>query len=488
MNLPVIQPSQVTVMIKPVGALCNLNCHYCYYLPTTSLYGHREHRMKLDTLEATFASILPRFADEVTIAWQGGEPTLAGLDFFEKMIAFQNKYKRPGQRVVHSLQTNGTLLDDAWCQFLHRHNFLIGLSVDGPPRFHDHYRLTRRDDGSHDQVLRGFHLLQKHRVEHNLLTVLNDRNVKAPEEIYGYLYNLGCRFMQFIPAIEWQQNDDGHFELQPFSPTGEAYGEFLCKIFDIWFEKHRHEVSVRLFDVVLNRLVLGQSPLCIMDASCHGQLTIEHDGSVFGCDHFVSRRWQLAKIGDPGWQNPVAANNAQQIALDFEDRGVDETVMEDLHAIRGRAAGQRVQADTAMPEQDDLDTHWFERVESQRLGVFAARKQNLPPQCLSCQYKPFCYGGCPKHRPSRGEVPEPSTLCDGYLMFFQHAMPRLQWLASFLLRNEQPPPPPSQTMRSPSRHTGQDVRPAVRVNTKMSRKQRRAEERAQAKAAAKSRR
>lgn len=430
MELPVVQPSNVTVMIKPVGALCNLDCHYCYYLPTTSLYEHREHRMSLDTLEAVFASILPRFADEVTIAWQGGEPTLAGLDFFRKAIEFQRKYQRPGQHVSHCLQTNGTLLDDAWCEFLRRHGFLIGLSIDGPARYHDHYRLTRRQKGSFEQVLRGLHLLQKHRVEHNLLTVLNDRNVKCPEEIYGFLYNLGCRHMQFIPAIEWLDKGDNQFELQPFSPRADAYGRFLCKVFDLWFERHRDHVSVRIFDVVLNRLVLGRTPLCIMDASCHGQLTLEHDGAVFGCDHFVNRRWQLGQIGDPAWRNPIAANNSQMIDLDFSDRSVDDHVM------------QQLQNSTAVADSGPrLDADWLDRVDRQRLGFFASRKQNLPEKCHACQWKAFCYGGCPKHRPSRGETPEPTALCEGYMMFFEHAMPRMQWLAGFLRMNQQPPAP-----------------------------------------------
>lgn len=440
MDLPVLQPSKVTVMIKPVGALCNLDCHYCYYLPTTALYGHREHRMKLDTLEATFASILPRFADEVTIAWQGGEPTLAGLPFFKKMIEFQEKYRRPGQHISHCLQTNATLLNDDWCQFFRKNNFLIGVSLDGPARFHDHYRLTRKQTGSADAVLDGLRLLQKHRVEHNLLTVLNDRNVKCPEEIYGYLYNIGCRYMQFIPAIEWRETEDGQFELQPFSPTGEAYGEFLCRVFDTWFEKHRHEVSVRIFDVVMNRLVMGQSPLCIMDASCHGQLTIEHDGAVFGCDHFVTRRWQLGQIGDPLWTNDINVNMTRHIGLDFADRNVDDQVMSSLNA--SSSATQQTQAELG---EKQIDADWFDRIDGRRLGVFAARKQNLPPKCMQCQWKPFCYGGCPKHRPSRGEFAETSTLCAGYERFFEHSMPRFQWLAGYLMRGQQPPSPGSPT-------------------------------------------
>jgi len=300
MQLQVVQPSRVTVMIKPVGALCNLDCTYCYYLPTKTIYDGHEHRMSLQTLEDVFASILPRFDNHVTIAWQGGEPTLAGLDFFKKMIEFQHKYKKPGQQIDHALQTNGTLLNDAWCEFLRDNRFLIGLSVDGPPHFHDHYRLTNRKTGSFDLVMRGHKLLQKHAVDYNILCVLNDHNVHHPEEVLQYLLKLGSRWVQFIPAIEWEKDPDNPERnvLAPYSPDPEAYGKFLNRVFDLWFEKYRKRVSVRLFDAVLNKLVLGQMPLCINDGSCHNQLTIEHDGAVFGCDHFVERRWQLAQIGE----------------------------------------------------------------------------------------------------------------------------------------------------------------------------------------------
>ncbi|NJL31626.1 MAG: radical SAM protein [Phycisphaerales bacterium] len=160
MSLPVLQPSRVTVMIKPVGALCNLDCTYCYYLPTKTIYDGHEKRMSLRTLENVFASVLPRFGDQVTIAWQGGEPTLAGLPFFQKAIEYQEKYRRPNQQVSHALQTNGTLLDDDWCSFLAKHQFLIGLSMDGPPRFHDHYRISNRNQPTSDKVLAGMKLLQ----------------------------------------------------------------------------------------------------------------------------------------------------------------------------------------------------------------------------------------------------------------------------------------------------------------------------------------
>ncbi len=445
-QLPVIQPSRVTVMIKPVGALCNLDCTYCYYLPTKTIYDHHEHRMSEATLESIFASILPRFADDVTIAWQGGEPTLAGLGFFEKAIAFQEKHRRPGQRVTHALQTNGTLLDDRWCRFFREHQFLIGLSVDGPARFHDHYRRTNRGQATAEAVIRGQRLLQQHAVDYNILCVLNDRNVHHPEEILRYLLNLGSRWLQFIPAIEWEPDPErpGRNALAAYSPAPADYGRFLCKVFDLWFERYRKRVSIRIIDAVLNKLVLGQMPLCILDGGCHNQLTIEHDGAVFGCDHFVERRWQLARIGEPGWVNHIDLEGREQVGLTIHGDGYrknaelpgrdidDPTDLETRYAPTGATAAAVAEA---------ADEAWYDRVDQQRLGGFAVRKQDLPEKCRACQWKPFCHGGCPKHREHGGDVPEPTILCEAYMMFYEHAMPRLKWLAGYLQNNMQPPDP-----------------------------------------------
>lgn len=428
-------------MIKPVGALCNLDCGYCYYLPTQQVFDRHEHRMTLRTLEDVFASVLPRFHDDVTIAWQGGEPTLAGLDFFHKAIEFQEKYRRPSQRVHHALQTNGTLLTDDWCRFLKEHGFLIGLSVDGPARLHDRYRLDRRGRGSFDTVERGLKLLQKHAVEYNVLCVINDVNVHHPDEVLAFLLNCGARWVQFIPAIEWVKaagaGPGGRNELAPFSPKPGDFGRFLCRTFDLWHDRYRQRVSIRDFDAVLNRLVLGQMPLCILDGACHNQLTIEHDGSVFGCDHFVERRWQLARIGEPGWRNALGVNG-------------DEVVGLTVHG-QGYALGD-ARVTSALGEQDDLDARydreagladpdWYDRVDQARLGHFAARKQHLPEGCRACEWQGYCYGGCPKHRSMGGEIAEPTVLCESYKTLYGHAMPRMRELAAYLRAGRQPPPP-----------------------------------------------
>ncbi len=445
MPLPVIQPSRVTVMIKPVGALCNLDCTYCYYLPTKTVFGGREHRMSLRTLEGVFAGVLPRFGDDVTIAWQGGEPTLAGLPFFRKALEFQEQYRKPGQRIHHALQTNGTLLDDEWCVFLREHQFLIGLSVDGPAHLHDHYRLTNRGGGSHAQVLRGLRLLQKHAVDYNILCVLNNLNVHHPDEVLAFLLNLGSRWVQFIPAIEWVKSPtgDGSNQLAPYSPDPEAYGRFLCRTFDLWFDRYRKRLSVRDFDAVLNRLVVGQMPYCILDGACHNQLTIEHDGAVFGCDHFVERRWQLAQIGDPAWRNPISLDGASEsVGLTVHGTGYAPNASHPGRDIDTTADLDARYDFRAAPSDDlGLDRDWFDRVDESRLGEFAARKRNLPQACNQCSWLAFCYGGCPKHRSSGGEKPEPTTLCVSYKMFYGHAMPRLRWLADYLRAGRMPPDP-----------------------------------------------
>lgn len=434
-RLPVIQPSQVTLMIKPVGALCNLDCAYCYYLPTKEVYAGREHRMGLDTLESVFAGFLPAAGDEVTIVWQGGEPTLAGLAFFEKAVEFQKKYARPGQRIANALQTNATLIDDAWAGFLGAKKFLVGVSVDGPPHLHDRYRLTNAGAGSHDAVMAGLRRLQQHGVEYNILCVLNEANVDKPDEVLGYLLNLGSRWLQFIPEIVFEPGEKRPAE---HCPDPLAYGEFMAHVFDLWFERYRQRVSVRLFDAVLQRLVLGRMPLCILDGSCHGQVTVEHNGDVYGCDHFVERRWQLGQIGEPDWHNRIATDGSQHTGLTIHGTGYRPNAE---HGGRDIACVEDVTTRyTATAAATAVDTEWFRRADAERLAAFAARKQELADQCRSCEWLAYCYGGCPEHRPHGGETPEPSALCEGYIHFYGHAMERLRWLAGYLRRGQQPPP------------------------------------------------
>ncbi|MEQ9461229.1 MAG: radical SAM protein [Phycisphaeraceae bacterium] len=407
---------RVTLMLKPVGAGCNLRCHYCYYLPTAGDGGVR--RMGEGTLEAMLAGYLPRAGDAVTLSWQGGEPTLAGLAWFERMVELVERHRRPTQRVVHALQTNGTLLDERWCRFLREQKVLVGISMDGLGEDHDHYRTMADGSGSYERVEWGLRLLRRHGVEHNVLVVLSDRNVVRPLAVWRELMRLGVDWVQFIPAVEWLSPEESEragrhdagwsggarlddwrgWQLASFSPDAEAYGAFLCAVFDEWFVKHRTRVSVRVFDSVLQTLVHGVAAECTYSDSCSSQLTVEHDGTVYGCDHYVEPRWRLGDVGEP-----VA------LTVDGEEAERDE------------------------------GENWWDRLDGERLAGFGMRKLALGAECRSCRWLRLCYGGCPKHRPARGGITGPTVLCAGYRRLFEHTMERFEWLAGYLKEGQLPP-------------------------------------------------
>lgn len=398
--------SNGSLLIKPVGAACNLDCAYCYYLDVKdAVYGGHVHRMSLETLERTLRDFIAIAPDQATICWQGGEPTMAGLAFFEKAVEIQRACERPGQRITHALQTNGTLLDDDWCRLFKREAFLIGISIDGGPPLHDMYRVDTQGKKTHAKVMRGLKLLRKHGVEHNILCVLHRENVKHPRHLFEHLVGLGEKWLQFIPAIEWETDErTGEPVLAPYSPRPEDYGRFMCETFDLWFEKYRDRVSVRDFDTALHQVLGYPAPLCIYNDACHRQMTVEANGDVFGCDHFVEPRWRIGQVhGGPGNEG-----SSPPVAL----------------TIGGK---------------DQVDgPAWPEQVNRDQLGVFGERKLDLPQTCHDCEYFHLCHGGCPKDRPHRGDKPEASILCEGYKMFFSHALMRLQWLAEHIASGTQP--------------------------------------------------
>jgi uncharacterized protein len=370
-------------MIKPVGARCNLRCSYCYYPEPEDDSGARPPLVSDEILDELFAGYLPAAPDEVVISWQGGEPTLAGIPFFERALALQERHRRPTQSVANAIQTNGTRIDDAWARFLARHGFLVGVSLDGPPRLHDAYRLDRRGHGSRRRVARGLAHLRRRGVAFNLLCVLHDRNVARPVALYESLRAAGTPWLQFVPAVEWSGDDPavGLPRPAPFSPSPAAYGWFLCDVFDRWFERDRRSVSVRLFDALIYRRVRGTSPYCVFGRACDAQLTIESGGEIYACDHFVSPERRLGRVDGPGWA-------------------------------------------------DRVDLEGWRR--------FAAAKSGLPESCRVCRWRELCRGGCPKHRPP-GEAPRPSVLCDAYRRFFEHALGRIDWIAGYLRRGVPPP-------------------------------------------------
>jgi uncharacterized protein len=406
------------VMVKPIGGVCNLQCAYCYYLPTVDMYKARpdftgSFRMTLQTYELFARQYLDRPLEQIAFAWQGGEPTLMGLNWFRQAMDIQVRYRRDGQVVANSLQTNGTLLDDDWCDFFRRHDFLIGLSVDGPAAYHDKYRRTPDGQASHEKVQRGLKLLNKHGVECNALVVLSRANVHDPDGVYRFLANAGLRHVQLIPLLEYDRTT---VEPIPQAITGVEYGRFLNRIFDLWFENNIGGIFVQTIEQTL-AAHLGVSPsLCIHMPTCGRALILEHNGDVYACDHYPFPTHLRGNIHDKPLHEMV--NSPEQLAF-------------------GRS------------KRDDLT------------GV-----------CRACPYLPACNGGCCKHRIvalDEKNAPEPDTggqapqagsgsttaggalrrnsqsavagdpprhnwFCEGYRMFFEHSYDRLAAIATALRR------------------------------------------------------
>jgi uncharacterized protein len=368
-------------MLKPVGARCNLNCGYCYYRDDAAA----GQCMSPQLLDAVLKGFLPHAGDAVNICWQGGEPMLAGLDFFEEVLAIQGRLLRPGQRVHHALMTNATLIDEAWCQFLKKAGFLVGVSIDGEALVHDRYRRSMTGAPTHVDVARAVRLLKKHRVPHNLIAVVTDANVGAARATWEHLLALGGDWLQFIPAVEWLANGaNSDRRLAPFVVEPRAYGQFLAELFDLWMARGRRRVTVRLFDSALTTLVLGTASVCTQARACNDQLTIEANGDVYACDHFATDAWLLGRV------DPECASTST----------------------------------------------WIDSLDGRRFTQFAERKTATSPRCERCEYLRFCFGGCPKHRP---DLTAPTVLCEATTLWLRHALPRLESLAAELRRGVRRP-------------------------------------------------
>ena len=362
-----------SLMAKPTGAQCNLNCAYCWYLERHAmLYPDRKWpRMSDEVLQRYTLENIRCGGPVVRFLWQGGEPTLMGVDFFERAAELQRKHLGPGQRVECSLQTNATLIDDRWAEFLRREGFLVGVSVDGPDYLHDCYRRAKGGQPTHARVLRGLRRLRDHGVEVNALVVVNDRNAEHPEEVLRFLVGAGLQHIQFIPAVEVDPATGRPFD---FVPSPEAFGRFLCRTFDLWRRKHVGHVWLQHIEQFFAALLQGQTSLCVSSIdSCGRNIIIEHDGTLYACDHFVWPEWRLGNVMD-----------------------------EPLDVL--------------------LDT-----ANTTRLN---ALKRALSPRCEACEYKFACWGGCPKHRfDTSPERPTDNYLCEGYLAFFRHAEAFLREMA-----------------------------------------------------------
>ena len=283
-----------SLLIKPASADCNLRCGYCFYLPAAKLYPASAcHRMDDRTLKQIVSSFLATPQQTHTFGWQGGEPTLMGLPFFQRVVALQKSLGRAGTRVANGLQTNGMLLDDAFAAFLAEYKFLVGVSLDGPAALHDAARCTMDGQGSHARVLAGIECLRRRKVEFNILTLVSRTNVARPVEVYEYLVEQGFLYHQYIECVEAGDT--------PYAIDGVAWGKFLCAIFDRWYSQDTQRVSVRLFDTVVTKLVDNRANTCSYGEDCRQYFVVEHNGDVYSCDFHVQPEWKLGNIHEADW-------------------------------------------------------------------------------------------------------------------------------------------------------------------------------------------
>lgn len=369
-------------MAKPTGARCNLRCAYCFFLKKERLYPGSEFRMADEVMEAYVRQTLEAHqVPDVTFAWQGGEPTLMGLDFFRRAVAAERKYARPGQRIENTLQTNGVLLDEEWCRFLHENRFLVGLSLDGPRELHDAYRRDKAGNSVFDKVVRAVRLMQQQGVEFNILCTVHAVNGACPLEVYRFFRDeIRARYLQFIPIVE-RDNETGHQEgtrVTERSVRPESYGRFLNAIFDEWVRRDVGTMFVQFFDGVLAAYVRGYSSLCVLRPTCGEGVALEHNGDVYSCDHFVEPKHFLGNLLQTGLAELVASEKQRQF---------------------GRA-----------------------------------KSSTLPRYCRECRFLFACHGECPKNRvltTPDGELGL-NWLCAGLKAFFQHTQGPMRVMADLL--------------------------------------------------------
>ncbi|YCH29227.1 anaerobic sulfatase maturase [Erwinia sp. D4-22] len=367
------------VMAKPSGAVCNIDCTYCFYLEKAALYPERNKnwRMTDETLEQFIRQhIAAQRGEQINFAWQGGEPTLMGLPFFQRVVALCEQYAN-GRRITHTLQTNGILLNEAWVAFFAEQNFLIGLSLDGPAHLHNQYRVNRAGKGTHAQTMAAMALLKAHKVEFNTLTVVGKHNVDHAREVYEFLLAAGSRYIQFIPLVERISTNassrlnlvmpgESAAMLAPWTVPAWQYGEFLNQIFDLWVRRDVDRVYVQMFDLALAAW-MGQPPvLCVHAETCGHAFALEANGDLYNCDHYVYPEHLLGNIH----QQSIQALNNSERAIIFGE----------------------------------------------------AKRERLTADCRRCDYRFACHGGCPKHRfaVSPSGLPGHNYLCAGYQHFFQH--------------------------------------------------------------------
>ncbi|MGO9933157.1 MAG: anaerobic sulfatase maturase [Steroidobacteraceae bacterium] len=395
--------SGVHVLAKPTGAICNLDCKYCFFLSKEMLYPGDRFRMSNELLETYIRQLLGlQPLGDVNVAWQGGEPTLMGIDFFRRAMACVERHRKAGQNILHTIQTNGTLLDDEWCEFFKQHNVLVGLSVDGPQPMHDAYRVNKRGAGSFADVMQGYEALRRHEVDVNILCTIHAANADFPLEVYRFFRDeLHAAYMQFIPIVErttealiplanlgWGKRPGGDrplytqhgAQVTDRSVGAEQFGRFLVAIFDEWVRRDVGKVFVQTFDVALGSW-LGQHNLCIFSPTCGNAVALEHNGDLYSCDHYVEPAYRLGNI---------------------RETGIDALV--------------------SSPKQRAFGQH---------------KLDSLPKYCRECSVLFACYGECPRNRFISAPDGEPGLnyLCAGYKLFFNHINPAMNTMAGLLRQN-----------------------------------------------------
>ena len=400
-------PPYFHVLAKPTGALCNLDCKYCFFLSKEALYPGSRFRMSDEVLEAYVRQLIEgQSGPEVSLAFQGGEPTLMGLDFFRRAVALAQKYAPAGARIEYALQTNGTLLDEAWCDFFREHNFLIGLSLDGPAEMHNAYRVDKGGAPTFDRVMRAARLMQERRVEFNILCTVHAANAGHPLEVYRFFRDeVRGQFIQFIPIVEratdetlsianrgWGSRRDGGRPLYTQSGnrvtdrsvTAEDWGRFLIAIFDEWVRRDVGTIFVQMFDAALASWVGAAPALCVFAETCGNALALEHNGDLYACDHYVEPDYFLGNITETPMIELVASDRQRQFG--------------------------------------------------------AAKRDTLPRYCRECPVRFACHGECPRNRFILTPDGEPGLnyLCAGYKAFFAHVDRPMRIMADLLRRGRAP--------------------------------------------------
>lgn len=383
------------IMLKPAGSLCNARCKYCYYLEKSKLYGNRQKNIMADnTLEKFIKEYIEaQTTVEVLFTWHGGEALMRPISFYKRAIELQRKYAC-GHRIDNSIQTNGMLLNDEWCQFFKENNFLVGVSIDGSQEFHDEYRRTAIGGPTFQKVMQGIKLLNKHGVEWNALAVVNDFNADYPLEFYHFFKQIGCHYIQFTPIVERLTRREDNLTLAPgmqedgrltnFSITAEQWGNFLCTIFDEWVHNDVGEYYIQLFDATLANWA-GMAPgICTLSKECGHAGVMEFNGDVYSCDHFVYPEYRLGNIST-------------------------HTIIELMYGDKQRD---------------------FARM----------KHQMLPRQCRECRFEFTCHGECPKNRFLRDCYGNAGLnyLCSGYRRFFEHAAPYMEFMKNELIAKRAP--------------------------------------------------